>query len=452
METPVRCQLFHSNETSPFAACCVAPRIGLAHFRGLVERFAPKFRAGGIRYFDDEGDQITIETDIELEEALKLGQKLGVLKVVVDAVKVEIPDPAPSPAPAVQVPVKEEPQVVPPATPAPKVVHRAICDNCRKYIAGIRYKCINCPDYDLCEPCEELFGKQEGIHPQDHVFLKIRRPICPHHRLAIPNLYEPAVRRPCIANRRCAFPRASVTVNAAPAPAPAPATATPNNHEERISVLEATVSQLAQELSTVTDEKKKIEERKKAQEQKRKELKEQLQKKNEERAAIKAERKLKKAQQMEANRVAAQARQAARQAKQVAVAQTRTVIEVPVKVEAVPTPAPVQEPAKVEEVVEVKVAVSEPVQIVHVEEIPQQEEEKAQEQQEAAEEEKKDDDFVVISEEEAPAEEDERRSYFKEALEILAGMGFSDIDRNLHLLAHFAGDVHAVITALLEVA
>jgi len=443
METPVRCQLFHSNETSPFAACCVAPRIGLAHFRALVERFAPKFRAGGIRYLDDEGDQITIETDIELEEALKLGQKLGVLKVMVDGVKVETP----APAPAVQVPVKEEAPVVPPATAAPKVVHRAICDSCRKYIAGIRYKCVNCPDYDLCESCEELFGKQEEIHPQDHVFLKIRRPICPHHRLAIPNLYEPAVRRPCIANRRCAFPRpASVTVNAAPAPAPAPATP---NHEERISALEATVAQLAQELSTVTDEKKKIEERKKAQEQKRKELKEQLQKKNEERAAIKAERKLKKVQQMEANRLAAQARQAARQAKQVAVAQTRTVIEVPVKVD--PAPAPVQEPVKVEEVVELKVEVSEPVQIVHVEEIPQQEEEKAQEQQEATEEEKKDDDFVVISEE-APAEQEERRSYFKEALEILGGMGFSDIDRNLHLLAHFAGDVHAVITALLEVA
>lgn len=47
-----------------------------------------------------------------------------------------------------------------------------ICDHCETAIVGIRYKCGNCPDFDLCETCEAI----EGVHNQDHVFLKLRRP------------------------------------------------------------------------------------------------------------------------------------------------------------------------------------------------------------------------------------------------------------------------------------
>jgi next-to-BRCA1 protein 1 len=39
-------------------------------------------------------------------------------------------------------------------------------------IQGNRYKCYLCPDYDLCEICEEA-----GKHPIDHPMLKIRSPI-----------------------------------------------------------------------------------------------------------------------------------------------------------------------------------------------------------------------------------------------------------------------------------
>ncbi|KAL3854811.1 hypothetical protein ACJMK2_014057 [Sinanodonta woodiana] len=47
-----------------------------------------------------------------------------------------------------------------------------ICDNCNKTIIGARYKCGNCLDYDLCEECEAM----NGIHDEEHVFIKIRRP------------------------------------------------------------------------------------------------------------------------------------------------------------------------------------------------------------------------------------------------------------------------------------
>jgi hypothetical protein len=51
----------------------------------------------------------------------------------------------------------------------PKVVHYAICDKCEDTIVGIRYKCIQCPDFDFCEACE---GPNSG-HDETHVFAKL---------------------------------------------------------------------------------------------------------------------------------------------------------------------------------------------------------------------------------------------------------------------------------------
>lgn len=55
--------------------------------------------------------------------------------------------------------------------PIPKVVHKGIiCDHCDQQIEGIRYKCINCLDYDLCEAC-----RQKAVHFSNHSFNKIER-------------------------------------------------------------------------------------------------------------------------------------------------------------------------------------------------------------------------------------------------------------------------------------
>jgi len=63
---------------------------------------------------------------------------------------------------------KEESGPVVPET----VVHKHVrCDGCGKFpIAGIRYKCIECADFDFCEECE---AKIE--HP--HNFIKIKKPV-----------------------------------------------------------------------------------------------------------------------------------------------------------------------------------------------------------------------------------------------------------------------------------
>jgi hypothetical protein len=47
------------------------------------------------------------------------------------------------------------------------------CSNCKQpNIVGIRYKCIKCNNYNLCETCENLC-----IHDIHHILLKIRLPI-----------------------------------------------------------------------------------------------------------------------------------------------------------------------------------------------------------------------------------------------------------------------------------
>ncbi len=52
-------------------------------------------------------------------------------------------------------------------------IHRGVtCDGCNTMpIQGIRYRCANCLDYDLCESCEA-----QELHIKTHIFYKIRVP------------------------------------------------------------------------------------------------------------------------------------------------------------------------------------------------------------------------------------------------------------------------------------
>ncbi len=52
-------------------------------------------------------------------------------------------------------------------------VHRGVtCNSCGSMpIRGVRYRCANCVDYDLCETCEAM-----QVHPKTHLFYKVRIP------------------------------------------------------------------------------------------------------------------------------------------------------------------------------------------------------------------------------------------------------------------------------------
>ncbi|KAK4705812.1 hypothetical protein P7C70_g380, partial [Phenoliferia sp. Uapishka_3] len=72
--------------------------------------------------------------------------------------------------------VKQQVERVVEATPVAKEVapveHPATCNSCDQTIKGIRHKCLNCPDYDVCNSCFALVGT---IHPH-HNFVPISDP------------------------------------------------------------------------------------------------------------------------------------------------------------------------------------------------------------------------------------------------------------------------------------
>lgn len=58
-----------------------------------------------------------------------------------------------------------------PETEADESVHpNVICDVCKKQISGSRFKCLACPNYDLCQECEK-----KDCHPE-HPMMKIPIP------------------------------------------------------------------------------------------------------------------------------------------------------------------------------------------------------------------------------------------------------------------------------------
>lgn len=69
-----------------------------------------------------------------------------------------------------------------------KLLHKGYtCNGCNSNIMGIRYQCINCHHYNLCEDCERILGTS---HNPLHLFAVIKIPLPPAIKLpTIPNIY-----------------------------------------------------------------------------------------------------------------------------------------------------------------------------------------------------------------------------------------------------------------------
>ncbi|KAF8832007.1 hypothetical protein HHX47_DHR1000906 [Lentinula edodes] len=56
-----------------------------------------------------------------------------------------------------------------------RVVHHGVsCDSCRSIIEGVRHKCLDCPDYDLCSSC--IANGAAARHTPFHEFFEISEP------------------------------------------------------------------------------------------------------------------------------------------------------------------------------------------------------------------------------------------------------------------------------------
>ncbi|KAI9462409.1 hypothetical protein BJY52DRAFT_1116259 [Lactarius psammicola] len=63
------------------------------------------------------------------------------------------------------------------SSPPPPVVHsNIICDLCKDVIIGVRHKCLDCPDFDLCSSCLSVQPSNIGFHSRTHDLFAIEEP------------------------------------------------------------------------------------------------------------------------------------------------------------------------------------------------------------------------------------------------------------------------------------
>lgn len=118
-----------------------------------VATYQPEIQLNGflLQYVDEENERITFSSNDELRAAIAMNNHGTTLKIFVV-----------SNQPTVQQTNNENQE---------KECHNGvICDGCQGPVVGSRYKCLMCPNYDLCERCSLT-----GIH-SEHNMMKISKP------------------------------------------------------------------------------------------------------------------------------------------------------------------------------------------------------------------------------------------------------------------------------------
>jgi len=137
------------------------------YLNGKVRTVIPNLLRKDLKFAwkDDELDQVTITSDEELSMAIRSIPVGGdCLKIYVTVVTAQD---------------SQQNRRKVPSDPHPGVT----CDGCEGPVAGYRYKCVTCPDFDLCETCQN-----KDLHAE-HDMLCIKKPRNPRvHVVGYPNM------------------------------------------------------------------------------------------------------------------------------------------------------------------------------------------------------------------------------------------------------------------------
>jgi len=131
---------------------------------GKIRRAFPDLLRKDLKVFwkDEENDYLTISSDEELHNALDaLNISEGTLKFFVKVFNEEKNGNQ----------QQEHPGIT--------------CDGCDSKIRGIRYKCTQCFDFDLCSTCED-----KKVHPSEHEMISIKVPRMGGHYFRHPGFFR----------------------------------------------------------------------------------------------------------------------------------------------------------------------------------------------------------------------------------------------------------------------
>lgn len=130
------------------------------HLQEKIQKLYPVLGGFSVQWRDDEGDLITVSSDDELIAAME-ASKDSLFRIYVRS--------------KLQKDSASKKSTQTDAGQSFNELHSCVtCDGCQGAVYGFRYKCLNCPDYDLCHDCE---SKQ--LHPQ-HMMLRLPKPMDAH--------------------------------------------------------------------------------------------------------------------------------------------------------------------------------------------------------------------------------------------------------------------------------
>ncbi len=150
MESSVQFKVFFDGEVRRFPVDISVSD----NFEYLVEKLVSVFpdrlrrAAFNVSWTDEDGDDVSVKNDEELKIALE-AMKGPVYKLTVHVVKDKKPAEGQGQG---------------------QVHDNVVCDGCEGKVVGFRYKCVVCPDYDLCGGCEA-----KAVHP-GHNMMRIATP------------------------------------------------------------------------------------------------------------------------------------------------------------------------------------------------------------------------------------------------------------------------------------